>query len=178
MTKLSSCPSVTDDSFGPYAGTCRGSFDFTLLFEEAILTIPLLAIFLLILPVRLLQLNKNDKKVVRSALQIYKLVSKPLLNPILSDTSVLILQHKSRELQFVFQFSSLRSLFYGPLLLRIPSTELGLLFLRPRCHSLLLLGFACFPMVNMRSQFARRSFLTSSSSCRLFLMSRELGQCG
>ena len=71
MNKPSSCPSAADNSFGPYAGTCRGGFDFTLLFEESILTIPLLAIFILILPLRILQLYKNDKKVVRSALQIY-----------------------------------------------------------------------------------------------------------
>ncbi len=74
MNKLSSCLPSMDDSFGPYAGTCRGGFDFTLLFEEAVLSIPLLAVFILILPFRILQLYKNDKKVVRSPLQIYKLV--------------------------------------------------------------------------------------------------------
>lgn len=44
MSRPTHCP---DDSFGPWAGpTCRGGFDFTLYFEEAILSIPVDAIFL------------------------------------------------------------------------------------------------------------------------------------
>jgi len=74
MNEISSCSPSLDNSFGPYAGNCRGGFDFTLLFEETILSIPLLAIFILILPFRTLQLYKNEKKVVRSPLQLYKLV--------------------------------------------------------------------------------------------------------
>lgn len=68
------CPPLIDKSFGPFAGACRGGFDFTLLFEETILTIPLSATFLLLLPFRLWLLYKNEKKVVRSPLQAYKLV--------------------------------------------------------------------------------------------------------
>ncbi|TDZ58384.1 ABC transporter atnG [Colletotrichum trifolii] len=63
----SACPSGVDTSFGPWAGQlCRGGFDFTLLFEEAILAILLHAIFLLILTVRALRLARSDVKVVAS----------------------------------------------------------------------------------------------------------------
>ena len=72
--KATSCLSSIDDSFGPYAGACRGGFDFTLLFEEAILTIPLLVIFILIVPFRIFQSLKHDKKVLSSSLQVYKIV--------------------------------------------------------------------------------------------------------
>ncbi|KZL81674.1 abc transporter [Colletotrichum incanum] len=56
------CP---DQSFGPWAGaTCRGGLDFTLMFEETILTIPLQCIFLLVLPLRLGQLYYMSRKTV------------------------------------------------------------------------------------------------------------------
>ena len=59
------CSVAVDDSFGPWAGnSCRGGFDFTLLFEEAILAIPLQCLFLLVLPVRSLQLSRSEIKVV------------------------------------------------------------------------------------------------------------------
>jgi ATP-binding cassette, subfamily C (CFTR/MRP), member 1 len=73
-----SCPAVVDDSFGPWAGdTCRGGFDFTLLFEESILSIPLHSLFLLILPFRVWQLVKMDTKVVHSFHRPLKLVCLP-----------------------------------------------------------------------------------------------------
>ncbi|KAF5590002.1 multidrug resistance [Fusarium subglutinans] len=56
-----------DDSFGPYAGGCRGGFDFTLLFEESILTIPITALVLLAAPCRVLYLlHKNRVKLMCS----------------------------------------------------------------------------------------------------------------
>ncbi|KAF6834099.1 ABC multidrug transporter [Colletotrichum musicola] len=61
------CPAGVDDSFGPWAGTlCRGGFDFTLLFEESILAVPLHCLLLLALPVRALHLAKSEVKVVAS----------------------------------------------------------------------------------------------------------------
>jgi hypothetical protein len=53
-----------DDSFGPHAGDCRGGFDFTLLFEEAILTIVPLGLLLIVLPPRIWYLLKREKKVL------------------------------------------------------------------------------------------------------------------
>ncbi|KAF4958674.1 hypothetical protein FGADI_2224 [Fusarium gaditjirri] len=59
--------SSCDDSFGPYAGDCRGGFDFTLLFEESILTIPITVLVLLAAPCRVLYLlHKNKVKVENS----------------------------------------------------------------------------------------------------------------
>src|SRR5277367_1742477 len=87
------CPLTVDDSFGPWAGDCRGGFDFTLLFEESILTIPLLCIFILVLPFRMVQLVRTEKKVVSSPLRLYKMVRRPF-QPILhspNTTHMLIL---------------------------------------------------------------------------------------
>jgi ATP-binding cassette, subfamily C (CFTR/MRP), member 1 len=67
--------SVVDDSFGPYAGYCRGGFDFTLLFEEIILTIvPLASLFIASL-LRLVYLLRQTIKVYPSPLLYVKLVS-------------------------------------------------------------------------------------------------------
>lgn len=65
MAQLShtSC-SRLDDSFGPHAGDCRGGFDFTLLFEEAILTIVPIGLLLMVLPPRIWYLLKRTKKVL------------------------------------------------------------------------------------------------------------------
>ncbi|KAH8881037.1 P-loop containing nucleoside triphosphate hydrolase protein [Thozetella sp. PMI_491] len=63
LSSNSSC-TLLDNSFGPYAGECRGGFDFTLLFEETILTILPLGFFLLLLPPRLWFLFKRTKKLV------------------------------------------------------------------------------------------------------------------
>ncbi|EXL40888.1 hypothetical protein FOCG_16654 [Fusarium oxysporum f. sp. radicis-lycopersici 26381] len=60
-----------DDSFGPYAGDCRGGFDFTLLFEESILTIPITALVLLAAPCRVLYLLHKNKVKVDSSRWLY-----------------------------------------------------------------------------------------------------------
>lgn len=65
-----------DDSFGPYAGDCRDGFDFTLLFEESILTIPITALVLLAAPCRVLYLLHKNKVKVDSSRWLYcKIVS-------------------------------------------------------------------------------------------------------
>ncbi|KAH7237781.1 P-loop containing nucleoside triphosphate hydrolase protein [Fusarium redolens] len=53
--------SSCDDSFGPHAGDCRGGFDFTLLFEESILTLPITALVLLAAPCRVVYLLQKNK---------------------------------------------------------------------------------------------------------------------
>ncbi|KAL2024878.1 hypothetical protein VTK56DRAFT_3577 [Thermocarpiscus australiensis] len=59
-----SAPCVSlDDSFGPHADDCRGGFDFTLLFEEAILTLLPLGLLLHVIPPRIWFLLKRAKKV-------------------------------------------------------------------------------------------------------------------
>lgn len=57
------------------AGSCRGGFDFSLLFEEIILEILPILLILILIPVRLWQLSQKRNKVVGSWLVLVKLVS-------------------------------------------------------------------------------------------------------
>ncbi|KAL9030430.1 MAG: hypothetical protein Q9196_001447 [Gyalolechia fulgens] len=66
---------VVDDTFGPYAGSCRGGFDFTLLFEESILSILPLCLLLIIVPFRVVYLLRRRIKVYRNFLLPSKLLS-------------------------------------------------------------------------------------------------------
>ncbi|KAI8221422.1 ABC transporter atnG [Colletotrichum sp. SAR 10_99] len=71
----SACPAGVDDSLGPWAGDeCRGGFDFTLLFEEAVLAVPLHCLLLLVLPACALRLAGADVKVVASTQRALKAV--------------------------------------------------------------------------------------------------------
>ena len=65
---------VVDDSFGPWAGSCRGGFDFTLFFEGTMLSILPLAFMLSIIPLRAWYLLKRTTKVERGVLLTAKLV--------------------------------------------------------------------------------------------------------
>ncbi|KAL6714215.1 hypothetical protein ACLMJK_008710 [Lecanora helva] len=73
MAAPGSC-SRTDDTFGPYAGSCRGGFDFTLLFEQAILSLLPLCLLLLVTPFRVVYLIRREIKVKKSVLLPSKLV--------------------------------------------------------------------------------------------------------
>ncbi|PGH17633.1 hypothetical protein AJ79_00994 [Helicocarpus griseus UAMH5409] len=64
-----------DNTLGPHASYCRGGFDFTLLFEESILTIAPLALLLFISPLRILYLVKKEKKVIGGPLLLSKIVA-------------------------------------------------------------------------------------------------------
>ena len=76
MATLSPLPcSIIDNTFHVYAGECRGGFDFTLLFEEGILTVIPLALMLAVAPLRILYLSKKSIKVNESLLLPFKLVS-------------------------------------------------------------------------------------------------------
>lgn len=69
------CASV-DTTFGPYAGTgCRGGFDFTLLFEESILSITPIALLLCVAPFRIFYLWRKETKVKKSLLLPAKLIA-------------------------------------------------------------------------------------------------------
>ncbi|KAJ5285818.1 hypothetical protein N7524_001124 [Penicillium chrysogenum] len=57
------------------AGSCRGGFDFSLLFEETILQILPILLMLIIIPVRLWNLSQKRNKVVGSWLVLIKLVA-------------------------------------------------------------------------------------------------------
>ncbi|KAK1994571.1 ABC transporter [Colletotrichum falcatum] len=67
-----------DELFGPAVATesCRGGFDFTVLFEESVLSIPLSAGFLLIAPIQVARIFKAVSAVRPSLLlSMFKLVS-------------------------------------------------------------------------------------------------------
>ncbi|KAI9848831.1 MAG: hypothetical protein M1837_006347 [Sclerophora amabilis] len=69
------CSIDAQDLFGPQVRLCRGGFDFTLLFEETILSIGPLALVLLFVPGRVLHLARSRRKVDRGLLHILKLFS-------------------------------------------------------------------------------------------------------
>ena len=68
-----SCAHV-DNTFGPHAIGCRGGFDFTLLFEESILSIAPIALLLILALFRILHLLKKRARVTPSPLLPLKLV--------------------------------------------------------------------------------------------------------
>lgn len=72
---LNSTSYTTDNSFGPFLDLPgRTTFDFTLLFEETILSILPSALLLLVIPPRILRLWKTPRKVTGSYLQTTKIV--------------------------------------------------------------------------------------------------------
>ena len=74
------CSISTQNHFGPGNNDCHDSFDFTLLFEETILTIGPLSLVLLALPFRLYGLSRTDPKVRLGWLHTLKLVSVVLVS--------------------------------------------------------------------------------------------------
>jgi hypothetical protein len=78
MNSSAFCAPDGDNLFGPQVEPCLRSFDFTLRFENLLLSIAPSAIFLLIAPIRIYSLRNTQKRVVGgSAFQIVKLVSFP-----------------------------------------------------------------------------------------------------
>ena len=80
MNSSGLCVSAADDAFGPQVQHCRGGHDFTLLFEQAILTIIPATALLVAVPFRVLHLLRQP--VVLSGkflptLQLIKLVWEP-----------------------------------------------------------------------------------------------------
>lgn len=75
------CSYRADDLFGPAVQACRRSFDFTLLFEESILSIAPAASFLLLASVRLKTLLGRGRRVRDGHLHTAKLVSRYLEGP-------------------------------------------------------------------------------------------------
>jgi ATP-binding cassette subfamily C (CFTR/MRP) protein 1 len=75
---INSSVTVDDNSFGPFIEfPGKVTFDFTLLFEETILSILPSALFLLLVPPRILRLWKTPRKVTGSYLQTIKIVGIP-----------------------------------------------------------------------------------------------------
>lgn len=73
---INSSAQVGDDSFGPfYKLPGKATFDFTLLFEETILSIGPSSLFLLLIPPRLFNLWKTSRQVKGSYLLTTKIVN-------------------------------------------------------------------------------------------------------
>src|SRR3569833_3057457 len=69
------CSVQADDVFGPtIASSCRGGFDFTLLFEQALLGIAPAVIFALAFPPRFAYLARTETKTLAGPLRVWKLV--------------------------------------------------------------------------------------------------------
>lgn len=81
MNSSSACSITVENSFGPQVAGCLGGFDFTLLFEETILSILPTALVLLFLPVRIVHLFRSDRKVYEGLLHNLKLVRKLAMLP-------------------------------------------------------------------------------------------------
>jgi hypothetical protein len=69
-----SCLPVNDDAFGPVIQGCRSNFDFTLLFEQTILSIGPATLLLIFAPPRVVRLLRSTKKTRSSRLRLYKTV--------------------------------------------------------------------------------------------------------
>ncbi|EDN98225.1 hypothetical protein SS1G_13082 [Sclerotinia sclerotiorum 1980 UF-70] len=69
------CGIDQDDSFGPVLKGCRENFDFTLVFEESILSLAPSAFLLLLVPARLVQLWGSRKKVRRGFWQLSRSIA-------------------------------------------------------------------------------------------------------
>ena len=69
-----------DNSFGPYAGECRGGFDFTQSFEEIVLTLLPVAALLVLASFRIHYLLRKQIKVTRNWRLVFKLVSLAISN--------------------------------------------------------------------------------------------------
>jgi ATP-binding cassette subfamily C (CFTR/MRP) protein 1 len=70
-----------DDVFGPVVLGCRGDFDFTLLFEQSMLTTVPSTMLLIAVPIKILQLYGASVKIQSTPLSQIKLVNK---NPFMS----------------------------------------------------------------------------------------------
>lgn len=68
-----SCQTL-DSTLRLHASYCRGGFDFTLLFEESILTLLPLCLFITIAPLRILYLVRKRRKVTHGGLLPVKIV--------------------------------------------------------------------------------------------------------
>jgi hypothetical protein len=75
---IPACLPTADNVFGPVVDGCRDGFDFTLLFEQSIMSIVPSALLLLAFPVRYVYLHKQDVKAQTALISWLKLVSSNL----------------------------------------------------------------------------------------------------
>ncbi|KAI1348977.1 ABC transporter [Xylaria sp. FL0043] len=91
MNVLGPCPSDADLSFGPAINSgCRGGFDFTLLFEESVLSLLPAALFILVAALRVVYLVKSHTKAGSNPARFQKLTVAFLYGPL--ELSLLVLR--------------------------------------------------------------------------------------
>lgn len=66
------CPPSSDDVFGPAVNGCRGNFDFTLFFEQTVLSIGPSALLLLFAPPRIVRLLRASVKTLSNPIRATK----------------------------------------------------------------------------------------------------------
>ena len=69
------CERAADNTIGPAVASCARAFDFTLLFEQFILCLPVQILFLLLVPWRTFNLRKSRSKIRRSWMSFGKPVA-------------------------------------------------------------------------------------------------------
>jgi ATP-binding cassette subfamily C (CFTR/MRP) protein 1 len=74
MNISSHCDANADNVFGPRVEACSRQFDFTLLFEQSILSIAPAALFTFLLSFRITQLYRVGRKTLPNYLRDVKLV--------------------------------------------------------------------------------------------------------
>ncbi|KAF6838319.1 hypothetical protein CMUS01_04702 [Colletotrichum musicola] len=82
MTANKSCPSQGDYAFGPVVDPCVRKFDFTLLFEDTILSIVPSAVFIILAALRILSLRSVQPNVSGNVFRLIKLVLISILTAI------------------------------------------------------------------------------------------------
>lgn len=92
----STCDKAADNFFGPVVASCARSFDFTLLFEQAILSLPLNAIFLFISLWKTWSLQASKPKIRQNWMSVAKPVTVSTL--ILTQIWLLIIYSSHKEL--------------------------------------------------------------------------------
>lgn len=67
---------LNDDAFGPIVHGCRGNFDFTLLFEQAFLSIAPSSLFIVLAAIRLAYLRRQPTIIGGNRFQMLKIVGR------------------------------------------------------------------------------------------------------
>ncbi|KAJ5924064.1 hypothetical protein N7466_008251 [Penicillium verhagenii] len=96
MASISTTGACGDSRFGPIVATtdCRGGFDFTVLFESAILNIVPAACFLLLAPLRIFHLSRQPQKVLSSPIRAATLLVSVAFAAIQTALLVLVAKHQ------------------------------------------------------------------------------------
>ncbi|KAL3422989.1 hypothetical protein PVAG01_04736 [Phlyctema vagabunda] len=97
MNNTAVCATNDDNSFGPQVEGCIRSFDFTLTFENLILSVLPSAVFILIAPVRIFTLYKRQRKVAGRRFQTSKLLTIALFGILQSSLLMTLVTNRKQR---------------------------------------------------------------------------------